>query len=364
MTQRDYYEVLGIERGASLEQIKKAYRSRALKYHPDRNPGNTEAEAKFKEAAEAYEVLSHEDKRTLYDRFGHDGLRGRGGAGFPDMEFDLHDALRSFMRDFGDMFGMGGRAGTIVRDRGNDLRVRLRLTLPEVVKGVTKTIKLRRATVCEDCGGTGARGGAAPETCDLCKGSGQVRRVQRSLFGQFVNVGRCPQCGGRGSVVRDPCPACSGESTVRREATVNVEMPPGVSTGDYITLPGQGEAGVHHGEAGDLRVVVEIEERAGFERHGRDLVTEVALGPGRAALGGEITVPTLDGKATLRVPAGVQEGTLLRLKGKGLPPLNGGSRGNQFVRVRIRIPERLDPEAKRLYRKLLDREAEAEGKTP
>lgn len=364
MASRDYYEVLGVERGATLEQIKKAYRTRALKFHPDRNPGDPAAEERFKEATEAYEVLSHEEKRTVYDRFGHEGLRSRAAGGFSGgMEFDLHDALRAFMRDFGDMFGvggMGGMAGAAARDRGDDLRVRLQLSLQDVVDGVKKTLKLRRAVSCEECGGTGGKGGAAPETCHLCKGSGQVRRVQRSLFGQFVNVGRCPQCGGRGTTVHDPCPACNGESTVPGEATVTVEVPPGVSSGDYITLPGEGGAGPHEGEAGDLHVVVEVEELPGFERHGRDLVTEVALGPARATLGGKITVPTLGGKATLSVPAGVQEGTLLRMKGKGLPPLHGGSRGSQFVRVRIRIPEKLDKGARRLYEQLLDAEKKRE----
>jgi molecular chaperone DnaJ len=360
MASRDYYEILGVDQNATSDEIKKAYRTLALKHHPDRNPGNTEAEEQFKEATEAYEILSDAEKRKIYDRFGPEGLKAGAGPGFAGMEFGLHDALRAFMRDFGEVFGMAGMASGI-RDRGADLRVNLRISLNDVVTGTEKGIKLRRAVVCEACGGSGGAGGKPAQTCHLCQGSGQVRRVQRSFFGQFVNVGRCPQCGGRGKVVPELCPACDGESTVRGEVTVKVEVPPGVSTGDYLTLRGEGDAGVQDGEAGDLHVVMEVQDRTGFERHGRDLISELSIGPARATLGGKITVPTLDGTATLQVPAGVQEGTLLRMKGKGLPPLNGGPRGNQYVRVRVRIPEKPDRETKRLYRELLERENREEG---
>ena len=233
MSVRDYYEVLGIDQNASPEEIKKSYRALALKYHPDRNPDNSEAEEKFKEATEAYEVLGDAEKRELFNRFGHAGLKGT-GSNFSGVEFGLHDALRAFMRDFGDVFGVGGMSGMGRRespDRGSDLRVRLRLKLEDVVLGVSKTIKLKRAVACDRCHGTGGRDGQAPTICGVCQGSGQVRQVQRSFFGQFVNVGRCPECEGRGKVARDPCPACHGESRVRGEVTVTAKVPPGVDTG-------------------------------------------------------------------------------------------------------------------------------------
>lgn len=362
MTARDYYEILGVERSASSQEIKKAYRVLALKYHPDRNPGDAQAEASFKEATEAYEILSHEEKRTVYDRFGHAGLKANAGAGFSGMEFGIHDALRAFMRDFGDVFGMGGMAGgSGTQDRGADLRVRFRISLAEVVTGVKKKINLRRSIPCPVCDGSGGKGGAAPERCGMCQGAGQVRRVQRSFFGQFINLSTCPQCRGRGKVVGDPCDECRGESVVRGEATVEVEVPPGVQTGDYLRLAGQGDAGFQGGEAGDLHVVIEVEDLPGFERHGQDLITEVHIGPARAVLGGKLTVDTLDGSATLDVPAGIQSGTLLRLRGKGLPPPHGGRRGNQFVRALVVIPEKLDKKRKRLYRELLDLEADEES---
>jgi molecular chaperone DnaJ len=356
---RDYYEILGLERAATAEEVKKAYRKLALKYHPDRNPGDHDAEEKFKEATEAYEVLAHDEKREVYDRYGHAGLRsGPGVEGF-DFHFDLHDAMRSFMRDFGDIFGMGGGGAGEDANRGSDLRLRLRVTLEDVLNGIEKTLKVKRQTACETCGGTGGEGGAAAETCDLCQGQGQVRRVQRSLFGQFVNVGPCPQCGGRGRIVDRRCSACSGEGRVRGEASVRVQIPAGVDTGNYIALAGQGDAGPLGGEAGDLQVVIEVQEHDRFERHGQDLLTELPLGPARAALGGKVTVPTLEGTATLDVPSGVQHGTLLRLKGKGLPQLQGSRRGNLFARVNVVVPKRLDRKAKKLFEELLEREEEA-----
>jgi molecular chaperone DnaJ len=361
MSQRDYYEVLAVERDADTNQIKKAYRVLAMKFHPDRNPGNAEAEAMFKEAAEAYAVLADAEKRSLYDRYGHAGLRGAAGPGFSHMEFDLQDALRSFMRDFGDVFGMGmggGRGGD--PDRGGDRQLRLRVTLEEVLTGVAKPLKVRKAVLCETCGGTGSADAQSPVTCELCHGSGRVQRVHRSILGQFVNVGACPQCGGRGRQIANKCGACDGEGRVAGEARVTAEIPPGVSNGDYLNLRGQGDAGPRGGAAGDLQVVVEVEEREGFERHGRDLVTDLSIGPARAALGGKIAVPTLDGSATLTVPAGVQQGTLLRLKGKGLPPLHGGARGSQFVRVHVVVPEHLDRAQKKLYQEILDLEEKSE----
>ena len=351
--QRDYYEVLGVERDAAAEAIKKAYRALALKYHPDRNPGDSDAEAHFKEATEAYEVLSHEDKRRIYDAYGHAGLRG-GVSPMTGFEFGLSDALRAFMRDFGDI--LGGEPEPELVDRGADLRVALRISLLEVVSGAEKTIKLRRATQCDACRGTGGKDGEGPEICKLCHGRGRVQRVQRSFLGQFVSVGACPQCNGRGKRVKNECPGCHGSGTQPGKAEVTVKIPPGVETGDYLNLRGEGDAGARGGSPGDLHVVIQVDPMPGFERHGRDLLTEIMVGPARAALGGKITVPVLDGTTTLEVPAGVQPGTLLRLKGKGLPPRHGGSRGQQIVRVQVRIPERLSKEDRKLYQELLERE--------
>jgi len=357
MTPRDYYEVLGVDRSASPEEIKKGYRVLALKYHPDRNPGNSDAEASFKEATEAYEALSNPEKRALYDRYGHAGLRSGAGHGF-SMEFDLHDALRAFMRDFGDAFGGGRGPGPEALSRGDDLQIRLSVPLAETVEKIERTLLVRRRVPCHSCDGTGGEGGAEPETCGLCGGSGQVRRVQRSFFGQFVNIGLCPQCGGRGRQASHPCSDCRGEGVERGESRVEVEIPPGVSTGEYLNLRGQGNAGIQGGPPGDLHVILEVEDPPGFERVGRDVVTEVHLSPARAALGGMITVPTLEGEATLRVPSGVQHGTLLRMKGKGLPPLHGGARGSQLVRALVVVPEKLGRKQKKLYEQVLALEEE------
>jgi molecular chaperone DnaJ len=354
---RDYYEVLGVERDASSEDIKKAYRALAFKYHPDRNPEDADAESRFKEATEAYEVLSHEDKRRIYDAYGHAGLRG-GVSSMSGFEFGLSDALRAFMRDFGDIFG--AEAEPEMADRGGDLRVQVRVTLNEVLTGVTKTVKLRRAATCDACHGTGGKDGQEPEVCKLCHGRGRVQRVQRSFLGQFVSVGPCPQCGGRGKRVREQCSSCHGRGTVSGKAEAKVDIPPGVETGDYLNLRGQGDAGARGSPAGDLHVVIEVESRDGFERHGRDLVTEITIGPARAALGGKLPVPVLDGSATIDIPTGVQPGALLRLKGKGLPPRHGGPRGHQIVRVIVRIPERLDKADRKLYESLLEHEKKGE----
>jgi molecular chaperone DnaJ len=314
---------------------------------------------RFKEATEAYEVLSHEEKRRVYDEFGHAGLRGGPIPGFSGVEFGLSDALRAFMRDFGDIFGTNeGESGIL--DRGSDLRVVLRVSLEDVVTGTKKTLKIQKAQTCDVCGGTGGKGGEAPEVCSLCQGRGRVQRVQRSFLGQFVSVGSCPQCGGRGKRVKNPCPTCRGTGAVSGACEVKVDIPPGVETGDYLNVREEGDAGSQGGPPGDLHVVIEVEEREGFQRHGRDVLVELAIGPARATLGGKVSVPTLDGTAVLEVPEGVQAGTLLRLKGKGLPPRHGGARGSQLVKVSIRVPERLSREQKKMYAELLELETRDE----
>jgi len=357
---RDYYEILMVERTATGEEIKKSYRKLALQYHPDRNPGNPEAEEKFKEATEAYEILSHTEKRERYDRFGHAGVaRGAAAAGGFDFEFNLHDAMRAFMRDFGDMFGGGFAEGGGASGKGSDRQIRFRIGLAEAAEGLTKKLRIRRMVSCPACSGHGGKGGAEPVRCTTCEGQGRVRRVQRSFFGQFVNVGPCPTCGGSGTTVTDPCPECGGEGRKEGEAEVAVEVPAGVDTGDYLTVRGEGDAGARGGPAGSLVVVFEVDMPEGFERHGQDLLVELPLSPARAALGGKLTVPTLDGTATLAVPAGVQHETLLRLKNKGMPSLRGFGRGHQYVRVKIDIPQKLSGKQRKLYEQLLDLEPEA-----
>ena len=350
---RDFYEVLGVARDADSGAIKKAYRVLALKFHPDRNPDDPAAEESFKEATEAYQVLTDPAKRERYDRYGHAGL---GGAGMgPGMDFDLHDALRSFMRDFGDAFG-GGFGEPREPGRGQDRRLRLRIGLREAYTGATRTLKLRHPVTCTTCGGSGSADDGEPDVCPTCQGHGKVRRVQRSFLGQFVNVGICPDCGGSGRFIRNACPDCRGEGRVAGEDAVEVEIPAGVDDGDYLTLRGRGDAGARGAPPGDLVVVFEVEPLEGFERHGKDLLREIGLGPARAALGGKLDVPTLDGTATLTVPAGVQHGTLLRLKGKGMPELRRRKRGDLFVRVLVEVPERVKGDLKELYERILEHE--------
>jgi len=355
---RDFYDVLGVEKGAGEEEIKKAYRKKALQFHPDRNPGDKQAEESFKEATQAYEVLKDPEKRARYDQYGHagiDGAFGRPGAG-DFAGFDLSDALRAFMRDFGgfgDIFGefSGGATRGGVRT-GQNLQVRLALTLEEIAKGVTKKIKLKRLGKCEDCGGTGARAGSRPSTCSDCGGAGQVRHVQRSFLGQFVSVAPCRRCGGTGRMVTDPCPACRGEG--RREAaeTISVDVPAGVHEGNYIPIQGKGHAGPQGGPAGDLIILIQEKPHDVFERHEDDLVCDVPVPFTIAALGGKVEVPTLGGTARLDVPAGTQTHRLFRLRGQGMPHLHSSKRGDLIVRVRVWTPTKLSGEEKKLLEQL------------
>ncbi len=352
MAKRDYYEVLGVGRRASREEIKSAYRKMAKKYHPDRNPRDKEAEEKFKEAAEAYEVLADSEKRERYDRFGHEGLKG-GFGGFGGVDFDLSDALRTFMEGFG---GFGDFFGTSQRRRdpeqGNDLQIRIELTLKEVATGVEKKIKIKRMVRCEQCGGSGAQSSDAVETCPVCHGMGQVRQVSRSLFGQFVNITTCQNCSGEGRVISEPCLSCGGEGRRRGETTINVKIPAGVATGNYITLRGEGDVGPKGGAAGDVFVFIEEKKDDVFERHGDDILYPLRISIPQAVLGDEVEIPTLIGKARLHIDPGVQSGKILRMRGKGIPHLNGYGRGDQLVRVIVWIPAKLSKEAKGLFEKL------------
>ena len=343
--QRDYYEVLGVSKTATADEIKKAYRQRALEHHPDRNDGDADAEARFKEAAEAYAVLSDADKRARYDRYGKQGLGGAGGAGAPQ---DISDIFSAFSDIFGgdsrfdDVFGRA-RARRRGQGRpGTDLRVRLSLTLEEIAEGVERQITLRKFTTCDHCTGSGAEPGTdATDTCPTCQGAGEVRQVASSFFGQFVNVTPCPTCDGEGRVITSTCTVCAGEGRVKGEETVTIDVPPGVSSGQYLQIRGSGNAGLRGGPAGNLRVEIDEEEHEHFTRDGLDVVHDLYLSFPDAALGTEANVPTLKGRAKLQVDAGIQSGRVLRMRGRGLPEVGGGRRGDQMVHVHVWTPQDL-----------------------
>lgn len=354
MAKRDYYEILGVSRDATLEEIKKAYRKLAMEYHPDRNPGNKEAEEKFKEVAEAYEVLKDPEKRARYDRFGHSGLKG-GFDTFEGFGFDLADALRTFMSEsfgFGDLFGLGRRSSRDRRQRGGDLQIKLKLSLEEIATGVKKKLKIKKWVRCDTCKGSGAAPGAAPTVCLQCQGTGEIRQVSQSLFGQFVNITTCPRCGGQGKVITDLCPKCKGEGRVHGEGIITVEIPAGVASGNYITLRGEGNVGPHGGPAGDVIIFIEEKEHEYFERHGDDIVYDLPVSISQVALGAEVEVPTLNGRAKLHIPPGTQPGKILRMRGKGIPHLYGNGRGDQLVRILVWIPTKLSSKEKKLFQEL------------
>ena len=362
---RDYYEILGVERGADADAIKRSYRKLALQYHPDRNNGSAEAEEQFKELTEAYEVLKDPNKRAAYDRFGHAGVKGGAGAGYGG--FSFHDALDIFMRDFGgfgveDIFGGGGRqrrGGQTVR-KGPDMRITFPLTLDEVASGVKRTVRIEVNDECGRCGGSGAKEGTSPVACSTCGGAGEVRRVQRSFLGQLVSVMPCPECGGEGQRIEQPCEQCSGRGVERAHREIEVNVPPGVSTGDYLTLRGQGNAGARGGPRGDVLVVLDVEEDERFLRDGADLIHELPITFSQAALGAELDVPTIGGTARLRVAPGTQSGRLLRMRGRGLPQLQSTNRGDLIIRVVVWTPTTLTPEQEAAFRQLSKVEAPAE----
>ncbi len=360
-TKRNYYEVLGVERSASEEEIKKAYRKLAVQYHPDKNPGDKSAEEKFKEISEAYEVLRDPDKRAKYDRFGHVevGAGAGPGYGFDFSSFDLSDALRTFMRDFGgfgfeEFFGGGTTTRTRTQVyRGEDLQVRLKLNLEEIATGVEKKIKIKRMQKCSACHGSGADKGSGKKLCPRCQGAGEVRQVKRSLFGQFMSVTTCPNCQGEGQVIDKPCSVCLGQGRVKGETVISVKIPAGVSTGNYIPLRGQANVGARGGSAGDVLVFIEEAEHPLFRRHEDDLVLDFPLNFPLAAMGGEIEVPLLtEGKARLKIPAGTQSGKVFRLRSKGIPHLHGSGRGDLLVRVTVWVPTNLSSDEKRILEEL------------
>ncbi|MEX0692778.1 MAG: molecular chaperone DnaJ [Gemmatimonadales bacterium] len=352
---RDYYDVLGVSRDANQDEIKKAYRKLAMQFHPDRNNGDPAAADRFKEAAEAYEVLREADKRASYDRFGRAGSGA--GSGFQGMPFDLSEALATFMRDFGGMGGFdaffgGGQRARRDQRRGQDVRTTLRLTLAEVVTGVSRTIKLKALEPCATCDGSGAAAGREPVRCTTCAGMGEVRRAQQSLLGQLISVTPCPTCHGEGTVIAEPCGTCRGDGRVRGEQQVEVDVPPGIETGNYVTLRRRGQAGPRGGPPGDLHVVLEVEPDDRFERHGTTLVHDLAVSFTQAALGAELEVPTPEGTATVTMPPGTQSGATISVRGQGLPPLRGGRRGDLQVRVQVWIPTRLNGEQRAVLEQL------------
>ena len=366
---RDYYEVLGLSRSASKDEIKKAYRKLAMKYHPDKNPDNGEAEEHFKEVNEAYEVLSNDDKRRRYDQFGHAGVgssassqSGAYGAGTGDFG-DIFSA-------FNDMFGGGGRSGggspfgfedvfgggtrrsrSSAGIRGSDLKIRLKLTLEEIAKGVEKTLKIRKQIPCEVCGGTGSKTGNL-ETCPTCQGTGEVRQASKTMFGQFVNITTCPTCGGEGKVVKDRCTSCHGDGIKQGETTVKVNIPAGVEDGNYLTLRGQGNAGPRGGSSGDLIVVVEEITHKLFVRRGDDVIYNLPVSYADMVLGTKVEVPTLEGRVKLTVPPGTQPNTMLRISGKGIGHLKSPGRGDHLVRVNVYIPKDLSHRDKELLKEM------------
>jgi molecular chaperone DnaJ len=343
---RDYYEVLGVARAATDQEIKSAYRKLALQFHPDRNPNNPDAEEKFKEASEAYAVLADGDKRAAYDRYGHAGLGGAGGGAQGFDANDLSDIFGDFF-GLGDIFGGGTRKRSRTQ-RGADLREDINLEFEEAVFGTETKVTVRRHESCEECRGSGAAPGKAPVTCRSCTGRGQVRYQQ----GFFSIARTCPTCQGTGSVITDPCAKCKGEGRVLRQRTVDAKIPAGVEDGTRIRFSGYGEGGLHGGPPGDLYVVLHVKEHPFFEREGNDLHCVIPISYAQAALGAEISVPTLEGEQVLKVPDGTQSGTTLRIRGKGVPVLSGHGKGDLFVEVRVQTPSKLNKRQRELLQEL------------
>ena len=368
MAKRDYYEVLGVEKNASADEIKKAYRKMAIKYHPDKNPGDKEAEEKFKEAAEAYSVLSDADKKARYDQFGHSGVEGAGpdfSGGFGNLNDILNDLFGgAFGGGFGGFGGFGGGFGGQRGQRqqrvyrGRDIRVRVKLTLEEIAKGVEKEISIEKNVPCEDCGGKGAKNSSDIKSCPACNGTGQVQRVVNSFLGQTVTYSTCQQCGGEGKIITNPCKSCNGTGLVRKRETIKVKIPAGVEAGMQLTLQGEGHAAKNNGINGDLLVVIEEQEHAELKREGNNLYYTKIVSVVDAMLGAELTVPCLDGDYKIKIEPGTQSGEVVRLRGRGLPSVNGYSgTGDLYVKIAVWIPKKLNKDEKAIVESLRDKEA-------
>ncbi len=364
MAKRDYYEVLGVDKNASEDDIKKAYRKIAIKYHPDRNPGNKEAEEKFKEAAEAYDVLHDPQKRQQYDQFGFDGPQGMGGfGGFSSGGFSMDDIFSMFGDVFGGRGGFSGFGGfgggqrQAAQHRGSDLRLKVRLNLQEVSAGVTKKFKVKKDVVCQHCHGTGAEKGSSSETCATCHGSGVVTRTTQSLFGLMQSQSVCPTCGGEGKVIKNKCKHCGGTGIVKGEEVVEIKIPAGVAKGMVVNVPGKGNAGIHNGISGNIQVLIDEEENDTFVRDGQDVIYNLLLDFPTAALGGNVEIPTIEGtKVRIKIEPGTQPGKTLRLRGKGLPAVQGygSGRGDIVVNISVYVPKSLNREEKNMLEKLKD----------
>ena len=357
MTKRDFYEILGVGRNASEDEIKKAYRRLAIKYHPDKNPGNKEAEEKFKEAAEAYEVLHDPEKRQKYDRFGHEGMRNMGFEGFNNVE-DIFSTFGDFFSDFGlggfgDIFGTSSRTHRKARKQsGSDLEIKLGLKLEEIAAGVTKKIKIKRYVHCDVCGGSGAEPGAGKAACGACGGTGEVRHVSRSIFGQIVSVTPCHTCKGEGHIIKEKCKKCRGEGRIKKDSFINVKIPAGVSSGNYLNLRGQGNAGRRGGGYGDIIVIINELEHEYFQRDGDNIVYDLDISYPQAVIGDEVEVPTLTSKAILEITPGTQGGKILRMRNKGITRLDGYGKGDQLVRVNIYVPKNISQKEKEILETL------------
>ena len=352
---RDYYEVLGVSKNATEDELKKAYRKLAIKYHPDKNPGDKEAEEKFKEAAEAYDVLRDKDKRARYDQFGHAGVDGQAGFGGGGMNMD--DIFSMFGDIFGGFGGFGGFSGGRSRggrrvNRGGNLRIRVKMTLEEINTGVEKKIKVKKYVPCDTCHGSGAKAGSEKTTCPNCGGSGVVIQVQRTILGNMQTQTTCPHCQGEGTVIKDKCPDCRGEGIVQKEEVVEIKIPAGVSDGMQVSMQGKGNAGARNGINGDLIVVIEEVKHDVFERDGNNLCMQTYITFSQAVQGTTIEVPTLDGKVKFKVEQGMQSGKVYRLRGKGLPEVNSYGRGDLLVRVDVWVPKSYTKEQKKLLDEL------------
>ncbi len=363
---RDYYDILGVSKDASEGDIKRSYRKLAMKYHPDRNPDDSDAETKFKESAEAYAVLSDPHKRQQYDQFGQAGVEGQHGhSGFGGISMD--DIFNQFGHVFGgrnpfeDIFG-GGATRESHTIRGRDLRVSIQLDLEEVATGVNKTIKVKRMETCGECTGSGAKSGTMPSRCSTCNGNGQVKQMSRSFLGQFVNVTQCPNCSGSGEIIDNPCRICSGDGRVRKKIEIKVKVPAGVASGNYMTLRGEGNKGARGASPGDMVVFFEENDHPYFNRIDSDVMTELEVSFANAALGNSVEVPTLSGKAKLTIPAGIQSGQILRMRGKGLPQVRGSRKGDQLVKIQVTTPVSLNKNEKKLFQELASLNGQTKAK--
>ncbi len=357
-SKRDFYEILGVSKSASADEIKKAYRKVAMQFHPDRNPGDKSSEEKFKEAAEAYEILSDQDKRAQYDRFGHSAFgQGRGGGGFGGMNTeDIFSQFGDVFGDdmFGNFFGGGGRSrgGRNKGVRGSNLRIKIKVNFEEIAKGATKTVKVKKYVSCSTCNSSGAKDKNSMQTCGTCGGNGQVRRVQNTFLGQMQTVTTCPACNGEGSTITNKCTACKGEGRVYGEETVTLDIPAGVQDGMQLSMSGKGNTGERGGPAGDLIILIEEEEHEQLQRDGLNVAFDLYVSFPDAVFGTQVEVPTIDGRAKIKIPPGTQSGKIFRLKGKGFPSINSHDKGDQLIHVNVWTPQHVSTEEKTILEKM------------